>query len=68
MASPNREGVMTFLERAGVSVLWDTPPSVWERSGSAFGAYAEHHKLSVITFDDTAYKAVFPGLSVLGAD
>ena len=88
MASPDQEGIRAFLERADIPVLWSTPQSVWERSGSAFGAYAvqrrggslprrivadfviaahaEHHKLGVLTFDDTVYKAVFPELTLLG--
>ena len=90
MASPDREGIHAFLERADIRVLWETPQSVWERSGLAFGTYAaqrrggslprrivadfviaahaEHHKLSVLTFDETVYKAVFPALRVLGSD
>lgn len=41
MASPNREGIQAFLERASINVVWDLPPNVWERSGKAFGTYAQ---------------------------
>ena len=29
------------------------------------GAHAEHHKLALLTFDDTIYKAVFPQLQLV---
>jgi predicted nucleic acid-binding protein len=30
------------------------------------GAHAQHHKLHLMTFDDTVYAAAFPGLRVIG--
>jgi predicted nucleic acid-binding protein len=39
-ASRSWEGLRAFLDRAGVEVLWEMPPAVWERAGKAMGAYA----------------------------
>ncbi len=87
MASSEREALRIFLERSGIKVLWETPSTVWERAGVAFGdyararhdgrlprrlvadfliaAHAEHHGLSVLTFDDTVYQAVFPKVRLI---
>lgn len=48
MASPNREGIRAFLERASISVLWDLPPDVWEVSGTSFGTYAKQRRGGVL--------------------
>ncbi len=40
-ASRSWEGLQAFLQRAGVEVLWEMPPSVWERAGKALGLYAQ---------------------------
>lgn len=87
MASPNRVALTEFLLFSGIAVLWEMPPEVWERAGTAFGEYArvrrggelprriagdfliaahaEHHGLSVLTFDDTIFRAVFPKLRLI---
>jgi predicted nucleic acid-binding protein len=33
-------GLRAFLDRAGVDVLWEMPPPVWERAGMAMGEYS----------------------------
>ena len=39
-ASRSWDGLRAFLDRAGVEVVWDMPPPLWERAGIAMGAYA----------------------------
>ncbi|MDQ7828845.1 MAG: type II toxin-antitoxin system VapC family toxin [Armatimonadota bacterium] len=39
-ASQAWEALKTFLQRTEAEVLWEMPQAVWERAGSAMGAYA----------------------------
>lgn len=40
MASPGREGIRAFLDRADIPILQEMPLSVWEQAGTAFALYA----------------------------
>jgi predicted nucleic acid-binding protein len=39
-ASRSWQGLRAFLDRAGVDVLWEMPPLLWERAGIAMGEYS----------------------------
>ncbi len=39
-ASAGWKRIEGFINEVGIQVLWEMPPSVWERAGDAFGQYA----------------------------
>lgn len=43
-ASQAWEGLRAFLEGGSVEVLWEMPPSLWERAGRAMGEYARSRR------------------------